>query len=143
MSGISKFKDSFCKHVYLRNVLLWYYLRIFALETIRPAPTLYLTKVYTCKTGVFAAIGRKKMEGRNDDEEGGSSAIFSELKHYCIELLELRLNPKKNSSTLSHLLQLLRLSSPVSLQPFFEYVPFYLINFFPPAISILNFCYLS
>ncbi|XP_070006196.1 uncharacterized protein [Nicotiana sylvestris] len=61
------------------------------------------------------------MEGRNDDEEGGSSAIFSELKHYCIELLELRLNPKKNSSTLSHLLQLLRRSSPVSLQPFFDF----------------------
>lgn len=62
------------------------------------------------------------MERRRGDEDGGSSAMFSELKHYCIELLELHQNPKKNPSTLTHLLQFLRRSSPDDLQSLFEYI---------------------
>lgn len=75
------------------------------------------------------------MEGRSGDEDSGSSAMFSELKHYCIELLELHQNPKKNPSTLSHLLQFLRRSSPDALQSFFDYTLFPLLLLLDAAVD--------
>lgn len=60
------------------------------------------------------------------DEEGtGNSALFIELKHHCVQLLDLLQNPEKNHSFLSHLLHLLRKSSSLSLQPLFEYASFF------------------
>ncbi|WMV59495.1 hypothetical protein MTR67_052880 [Solanum verrucosum] len=75
------------------------------------------------------------MEGRRGDEDGGSSAMFSELKHYCIELLELHQNPKKNPSTLTHLLQFLRRSSPDDLQSLFDYTLFPLLLLLDAAVD--------
>ncbi|XP_069148470.1 uncharacterized protein [Solanum lycopersicum] len=75
------------------------------------------------------------MERRRGDEDGGSSAMFSELKHYCIELLELHQNPKKNPSTLTHLLQFLRRSSPDDLQSLFDYTLFPLLLLLDAAID--------
>ncbi|KAK4369546.1 hypothetical protein RND71_013338 [Anisodus tanguticus] len=69
------------------------------------------------------------------EEDGGSSAIFTELKNYSIELLELHQNPKKNPSPLSHLLQLLRRSSPDALQPFFDYTLFPLLLLLDAAVD--------
>ncbi|MCE2055364.1 hypothetical protein HAX54_042482 [Datura stramonium] len=75
------------------------------------------------------------MEGLSGDEDGGSSAMFSQLKHYCIELLKLHQNPKKNPSTLSHLLQFLRRSSPDALQSFFDYTLFPLLLLLDAAVD--------
>ncbi|XP_006344919.2 uncharacterized protein [Solanum tuberosum] len=75
------------------------------------------------------------MEGRRGDEDGGSSAMFSELKHYCIELLELHQNPKKNPSTLTHLLQFLLRSSPDDLQSLFDYTLFPLLLLLDAAVD--------
>lgn len=75
------------------------------------------------------------MEGGSGDEDGGNSAMFSELKHYCIELLELHQNPKKNPSTLTHLLQFLRRSSPHALQPLFDYTLFPLLLLLDAAVD--------
>ncbi|CAN4102148.1 unnamed protein product [Withania somnifera] len=61
--------------------------------------------------------------------------MFYELKHYCIELLELHQNPKKNPSTLSHLLQLLRRSSPDALQSFFDFTLFPLMLLLDAAVD--------
>ncbi|KAM3355689.1 TELO2-interacting protein 1 isoform X1 [Capsicum galapagoense] len=72
------------------------------------------------------------MEGASGDESG---AIFSELKHYCIELLELHQNPTKNHSTLSRLLQFLRRSSPDVLQSFFDYTLFPLLLLLDAAVD--------
>lgn len=57
-----------------------------------------------------------------EEEEESRSTTFSELKHLCLELLDLLQNRKKNTSTLAQLHHFLRRSSPDSLQPFFEYV---------------------
>ncbi|XP_060670317.1 uncharacterized protein LOC107403735 [Ziziphus jujuba] len=55
------------------------------------------------------------------------SEVFEQLKPYCLELLELHQNPKKHSSALPSLLQLLRQSPPHTLQPFFDYTLFPLL----------------
>lgn len=57
-----------------------------------------------------------------DEEDTENIALFIELKHHCVQLLDLLQNPEKDHSFLSHLLHLLRKSSPLSLQPLFEYV---------------------
>lgn len=56
-----------------------------------------------------------------EEENAQNSALFIELKHYCVQLLDLLQNPNKHHSFLSHLLHLLQRSSPLSLQPLFEY----------------------
>lgn len=55
-----------------------------------------------------------------EEEERRRSGVFAQIKPYCLELLELYQNPKKHSSALPSLLQLLRQSPPHTLQPFFE-----------------------
>ncbi|XP_059277396.1 uncharacterized protein LOC132031442 isoform X1 [Lycium ferocissimum] len=69
------------------------------------------------------------------EEEDGGSSIFSELKHYNIELLQLHQNPKNNPSALTQLLQLLRRSSSDSLQPFFDYTLFPLLLLLDAAVD--------
>ncbi|KAK6934720.1 hypothetical protein RJ641_034875 [Dillenia turbinata] len=54
------------------------------------------------------------------------SAIFSELKRYCLRLLELHQNPS-NSTGISLLLQFLRNSSPDALHPFLDSFSFTLL----------------
>ncbi|KAL1088800.1 hypothetical protein V6Z11_D08G276000 [Gossypium hirsutum] len=68
--------------------------------------------------GSAVSQAREEEEEEDDDEE--RSRIFSQLKPYCLELLELSQNPKKHASSIPALLHLLRSSPPNSLQPFFE-----------------------
>lgn len=68
----------------------------------------------------------------DETEQGGdvmNSVLFVELKHLCVQLLDLLQNSNKNPSFLSHLLHLLQRSSPASLQPFFEYASIASIHF--------------
>ncbi|PQM38627.1 uncharacterized protein Pyn_06456 [Prunus yedoensis var. nudiflora] len=59
-----------------------------------------------------------------DPAEEERSRVFTQLKAYCFELLELLQNPKKHSSALSSLLHFLRQSPSHALQPFFDYTLF-------------------
>ncbi|CAK9165660.1 unnamed protein product [Ilex paraguariensis] len=68
------------------------------------------------------------------DEEARSS-VFLELKHYCLQLLDLLQNPKKNPSSLSQLLHFLRRSPPDALQPFFDYTLFPLLLLLDAAVN--------
>ncbi|KAM1570897.1 hypothetical protein ACFX10_035845 [Malus domestica] len=67
-----------------------------------------------------------------DDER---SRVFTQLKAYCFELLELLQNPKKHSSALSSLLHFLRQSPPHALQPFFDYTLFPLLLLLDAAVD--------
>nr|GLL38243.1 uncharacterized protein LOC109178092 isoform X2 [Ipomoea trifida] len=73
--------------------------------------------------------------GNEEAAAGRSSAIFSELKLYCIQLLELHQNRVKSTSAVSQLLQLLRGSSPEALQPFFDYTLFPLLLLLDAAVD--------
>ncbi|KHF98245.1 TELO2-interacting 1 [Gossypium arboreum] len=73
-------------------------------------------------TGGSAVSQAREEDEEEDDEE--KSRIFSQLKPYCLELLELSQNPKKYASSIPALLHLLRSSPPNSLQPFFDYTLF-------------------
>ncbi|XP_062012029.1 uncharacterized protein LOC133728620 [Rosa rugosa] len=59
--------------------------------------------------------------------EEGRSRVFTQLKSYCFELLELVQSPKKSSSSISSLLQFLRQTPSHALQPFFDYTLFPLL----------------
>ncbi|KAM0000391.1 putative armadillo-like helical protein [Helianthus debilis subsp. tardiflorus] len=69
-------------------------------------------------------------------EEGRGSG-FSELKGYCLQLLEALRNPnnKATTSALSHLLQFITRSSPHALQPFFDYTLFPLLLLLEAAVD--------
>ncbi|XP_022028698.1 uncharacterized protein LOC110929817 isoform X1 [Helianthus annuus] len=69
-------------------------------------------------------------------EEGRGSG-FSELKGYCLQLLEALRNPnnKATTSALSHLLQFITPSSPHALQPFFDYTLFPLLLLLEAAVD--------
>jgi hypothetical protein len=56
-----------------------------------------------------------------EGEEASRSSVFLQLKLYCVELLELVEKPKKHSSAIPAMLQLLGSSPYSALQPFFEY----------------------
>ncbi|GER37568.1 ARM repeat superfamily protein [Striga asiatica] len=56
------------------------------------------------------------------DEDIQNSEVFSELKQHCIQLLDLLHNPKKDGSSLSQLLRVLKRSPPHSLQPFMDFL---------------------
>ncbi|KAK2972025.1 hypothetical protein RJ640_005045 [Escallonia rubra] len=77
----------------------------------------------------------ESMSINSGDGEEARSSIFPELKHYCLELLGLLQNPKKNTSTLSQLLHLLRRHPPDALQPFFDYALFPLLLLFDAAVD--------
>ncbi|CAA3017117.1 Inorganic phosphate transporter 1-4 [Olea europaea subsp. europaea] len=83
-------------------------------------------------TGKLKAITGGVEEGENLKD----SNIFSELKHYCIQLLDVVQNPNKiPSSTFSQLLHLLQRSPPDSLQPFFDYTLFPLLLLLDAAVN--------
>ncbi|XP_071736555.1 uncharacterized protein [Rutidosis leptorrhynchoides] len=64
------------------------------------------------------------------------SSEFSELKVYCLQLLELTRNPRNNNNTpITHLLQYIRRSPPHLLQPFFEYTLFPLLLLLEAAVE--------
>ncbi|CAI9756733.1 unnamed protein product [Fraxinus pennsylvanica] len=80
----------------------------------------------------------KAITGGVEEEEENmkDSTIFSELKHYCIQLLDVLQNPNKiPSSTFSQLLHLLQGSPPDSLQPFFDYTLFPLLLLLDAAVN--------
>jgi hypothetical protein len=70
-------------------------------------------------TGVF--IDEEEEVQAQEGEEGSRSRVFSQLKPYCVELLELVENPKKLTPVIPALLQFLGSSPPSALQHFFEY----------------------
>ncbi|XP_065863276.1 uncharacterized protein [Euphorbia lathyris] len=76
---------------------------------------------------------------REDDDEAEVSqqraSVFSKLKAYCLELLALLQNPRKDSSTLSSLLQFLRTSPSDDVQPFFDYTLFPLLLLLDTAVD--------
>lgn len=55
------------------------------------------------------------------DGNDWSTTLFSQLKSFSVQLLELLQCPEKNSPAPSQLLQLLRQSPPTALQALFEY----------------------
>lgn len=69
------------------------------------------------------------------ETEESSQIDFSELKHYCLQLLELLQNPRKDSHTLSQLHRFLLRSPPHSLQPFFDYTLFPLLLLLDRAVE--------
>lgn len=83
--------------------------------------------------GSAVSQAREEEEEEDDDEE--RSRIFSQLKPYCLELLELSQNPKKHASSIPALLHLLRSSPPNSLQPFFDYTLFPLLLLLDAAVD--------
>ncbi|CAL5402515.1 unnamed protein product [Camellia sinensis] len=63
----------------------------------------------------------KSEEGEEEVfEEEARTRTFSELKNYCLDLLDLLQNPNKNPSSLSQLHDFLSRSAPHTLQPFFD-----------------------
>ncbi|KAI5332614.1 hypothetical protein L3X38_022743 [Prunus dulcis] len=70
-----------------------------------------------------------------DPAEEERSRVFTQLKAYCFELLELLQNPKKHSSSLSSLLHFLRQSPSQALQPFFDYTLFPLLLLLDAAVD--------
>lgn len=68
----------------------------------------------------FSLAAMDENDGFAVSAEQGRSQVFTQLKSYCFELLELFQNPKKSSSSISSLLQFLRQTPSHSLQPFFE-----------------------
>lgn len=71
----------------------------------------------------------------NGGDEAQTRSLFLLLKTYCLELLELVQNPKKHSSTIPALLDLLRNSPPYALQPFFDYTLFPLLLLLDAAVE--------
>ncbi|XP_019055258.1 PREDICTED: uncharacterized protein LOC104608996 isoform X2 [Nelumbo nucifera] len=79
----------------------------------------------------------------NTEDSGGFSAmndetlseVFSHLKPYCLELLELLQNPKKNVKAVSELAEFLRRAPPDALQPFLHYILFPLLLLLDAAVS--------
>ncbi|KAG8658701.1 hypothetical protein MANES_03G176500v8 [Manihot esculenta] len=70
-------------------------------------------------------------------EEGARhrSSVFLLLKPYCLELLALLQNPKKDSSAIHSFLQFLRTSPSDALQPFFDYTLFPLLLLLDTAVG--------
>ncbi|KAL8477803.1 hypothetical protein ACS0TY_029920 [Phlomoides rotata] len=64
-----------------------------------------------------------------------NNVLFLELKHLCVQLLDLLQNSKKNHFFLSQLLHLLQRSSPPSLQPFLDYTLFPLLLLFDASVN--------
>ncbi|XVE98976.1 hypothetical protein REPUB_Repub03eG0156200 [Reevesia pubescens] len=81
----------------------------------------------------FVRITESQVEGEEESDE--RSKIFVKLKPYCLELLELSQNPKKNSSAIPALLRLLRSSPPNYLHPFFDYTLFPLLLLLDAAVD--------
>ncbi|KAI3755976.1 hypothetical protein L1987_55787 [Smallanthus sonchifolius] len=73
----------------------------------------------------------------SEGEEDGRTSGFSELKGYCLQLLELIRNPNNKGSTaaISHLLHFVTRSSPHDLQPFFDYTLFPLLLLLEAAVN--------
>ncbi|XP_052177769.1 uncharacterized protein LOC127791774 isoform X2 [Diospyros lotus] len=79
--------------------------------------------------------GGFKPTNSDEDEDEARMKTFSELKTYCLDLLELAQNPKKNASSLSPLCHFLSRSPPHTLQPFFDYTLFPLLLLLDAAVS--------
>lgn len=84
-------------------------------------------------TGVF--IDEEEEVQEEEGEEGSRSSVFSQLKPYCVELLELVENPKKQPSVIPAMLLFLGSSPSSALQPFFDYTLFPLLLLLDAAID--------
>ncbi|XVE62997.1 hypothetical protein DITRI_Ditri06bG0164600 [Diplodiscus trichospermus] len=76
-----------------------------------------------------------RITGESQEGEEERSNIFSQLKPYCLELLQLSQNPKKHASAIPDLLNLLRSSPSNYLQPFFDYTLFPLLLLLDAAVD--------
>nr|KJB26969.1 hypothetical protein B456_004G269300 [Gossypium raimondii] len=86
-------------------------------------------------TGGSAVSQAREEEEEEEEDDEERSRIFSQLKPYCLELLELSQNPKKHASSIPALLHLLRSSPPNSLHPFFDYTLFPLLLLLDAAVD--------
>lgn len=86
---------------------------ILSFVAVLPATAMEESELYGGNSSVIVD------ETKQDDVM--NSVLFVELKHLCVQLLDLLQNSKINHSFLSQLLHLLQRSSPPSLQPFLEY----------------------
>ncbi|KAF5948988.1 hypothetical protein HYC85_014945 [Camellia sinensis] len=68
-------------------------------------------------------------------EEEARKRTFSELKTYCLDLLDLLQNPNKSPSSLSQLHDFLSRSPPHTVQPFFDYTLFPLLLLLDAAVN--------
>ncbi|KAH0456804.1 hypothetical protein IEQ34_014711 [Dendrobium chrysotoxum] len=78
--------------------------------------------------------------GELEGKRGASSSenrerIFSRLRPYCIELLELTRNPRKNSSFLTEMADFLRRAPAAGLQPCLDYTLFPLLLLLDAAVQ--------
>lgn len=72
----------------------------------------------------------------DENEETHRSSLFTQLKPYCIGLLELLQSPnKRHPSVLPELLHFLRKSPSSALQPFFDYTLFPLLLLLDAAVA--------
>ncbi|XP_051133791.1 uncharacterized protein LOC127253310 [Andrographis paniculata] len=69
------------------------------------------------------------------EEDSQDDGLFVELRLYCVQLLELLQNPKKNHAFLPRLLELLRRSSRRSLQPLLDFTLSPLLLLFEAAVN--------
>ncbi|KAF7808337.1 TELO2-interacting protein 1 like [Senna tora] len=79
-------------------------------------------------------FGQGGLEEGQESEALRSSA-FLQLNSYCLELLELVRNPKKQASVIPELRHFLQNSPPSALQPFFDYILFPLLLLLDAAIE--------
>ncbi|XP_042012560.1 TELO2-interacting protein 1 homolog isoform X1 [Salvia splendens] len=88
------------------------------------------TQILDGKSGIRGSIFEEV-----DEEDTRNSALFLELKHSCVQLLDLLRNPDGDPSFLSHLLHLLQKSSTLSLQPLFDFILFPLLLLFDASVE--------
>ncbi|KAF9678708.1 hypothetical protein SADUNF_Sadunf07G0063200 [Salix dunnii] len=89
---------------------------------------------------ITSNINRQNDNVNEEEEEEeniiSSGVMFSQLKPYCLDLLQLLQNPNpSSSSSIPSLVQFLHDSHPPSLQPFFDYALFPLLLLLDAAVD--------
>ncbi|KAF6164750.1 hypothetical protein GIB67_041002 [Kingdonia uniflora] len=75
---------------------------------------------------------------RDELEEETLSRVFSQLKPYCLDILQLVQNPKSKANSVSELYQFLRETPSQYLQPFFDYALFPMLLLLDAAVGCRN-----
>ena len=92
----------------------------------------------TINRQITANINRQNDNVNEEEDENiiSSGVVFSQLKPYCLDLLQLLQNPNpSSSSSIPSLVQFLHDSHPSSLQPFFDYTLFPLLLLLDAAVD--------
>ncbi|KAG0462237.1 hypothetical protein HPP92_020713 [Vanilla planifolia] len=77
-----------------------------------------------------------ELEGECRDTSGETlESVFSRLRPYCMELLDLTRNPRNNSSFLVEMADFLRRAPSAGLQPCFDYTLFPLLLLLDAAVQ--------